>query len=51
MASRDLPEWVQERRKDMVTKIQIHTGHLGSVPWSQIDTHDLDKLLNAVSRR
>ena len=48
---RDLPEWVQERRKNMVSKIQIHTGHLSSMPWSQIDTQDLDKLLNAVSRR
>jgi len=32
----------------MVTKIQLYTGHLSSVPWAQIDTSDLDKLLDAI---
>jgi len=45
-----LPDWVQERRRDMVSKIKIHTGELRSVPWSKLDTQDLEKLLKAVRR-
>ena len=48
---RDLPEWVIERRNDMIAKIQLRTGNLRSVPWDKLDTDDLEKLLKAVRER
>ena len=50
MENRDLPDWVQERRKGMIASIEVYTGELRSMPWSKIDTQDLEKLLKAFRR-